>query len=150
MIPFRVDLKDKTAVVTGAGGVICSEMARALAECGANGIYPIADDEMLSTNRLIELIAETCGKKAKLWRIPKGLMRVAAKFGDILHLPLNTERIEKLTENSFVENAALKAALGWQKMPIAAEEGMRLTLKSFQSPFPPSAFPNSPPNLSQI
>ena len=35
MIPFRVDLKDKTAVVTGAGGVICSEMARALAECGA-------------------------------------------------------------------------------------------------------------------
>lgn len=35
MIPFRVDLKDKTAVITGAGGVICSEMARALAECGA-------------------------------------------------------------------------------------------------------------------
>ena len=70
--------------------------------------------------------------------------------GDILHLPLNTERIEKLTENSFVENATLKAALGWQKMPIAAEEGMRLTLKSFQSPFPPAAFPNSPPNLSQI
>lgn len=35
MIPFRVDLNDKTAVITGAGGVICSEMARALAECGA-------------------------------------------------------------------------------------------------------------------
>lgn len=35
MIPFRVDLKDKTAVITGAGGVICSEMAKALAECGS-------------------------------------------------------------------------------------------------------------------
>ena len=93
--------------------------------------YFVADDEMLSTNRLIELIAETCGKKAKLWRVPKGLMRLAAKVGDVLHLPLNTERIEKLTEDSFVDNAALKKALGWDRMPIQAEEGMRRTLKSF-------------------
>ena len=111
-------------------GNICAAV-EALAERGTNGIYPIADDEMLSTNRLIELIAETCGKKSKLWRIPKGLMRFAAKIGDVLHLPLNTERIEKLTEDSFVDNSGLKSVLGWIKMPIAAEEGMRLTLKSF-------------------
>lgn len=92
----------------------------------------IADDEMLSTNRLIELIAETCGKRAKLWRIPKPLMRFAARIGDVLHLPLNTERIEKLTEDSFVDNSELKAALGWKEMPIRAEEGMRKTLESFK------------------
>ena len=34
-LPFRVDLKSKVAVVTGAGGVICGELARALAACGA-------------------------------------------------------------------------------------------------------------------
>ena len=34
-LPFKVDLVDKVAVITGAGGVICSEFARALAECGA-------------------------------------------------------------------------------------------------------------------
>ncbi len=34
-IPFNVDLKDKTIAITGAGGVICSEFARALASCGA-------------------------------------------------------------------------------------------------------------------
>ena len=34
-LPFRVDLSDKVAVVTGAGGVLMSEFARALAECGA-------------------------------------------------------------------------------------------------------------------
>lgn len=34
-IPFQVDLSDKVAAVTGAGGVICSAFARALAECGA-------------------------------------------------------------------------------------------------------------------
>lgn len=34
-LPFQVDLKDKVAVVTGAGGVICGEFAKALAACGA-------------------------------------------------------------------------------------------------------------------
>ena len=34
-IPFRIDLTDKVAVVTGGGGVLCSAFAKALAECGA-------------------------------------------------------------------------------------------------------------------
>ena len=95
--------------------------------------FPIADDKMLSTNRLIELIAEACGKTPRLWRLPKGLMRGAARIGDLLHLPLNTERIEKLTEDSFVDNSALKAYLGWTQMPIDAEDGMRQTLRSFNT-----------------
>lgn len=36
MIPFRIDLSGKTAVVTGGGGVLCSAFAEALAECGAS------------------------------------------------------------------------------------------------------------------
>lgn len=111
-------------------GNICAAV-EALYERGENGIYPIADDEMLSTNRLIELMAETCGRKPRLWRLPKGLMGFAAKVGDVLHLPLNTERLGKLTEDSFVDNAALKKHLGWPQMPIRAEDGMRETLKSF-------------------
>ena len=109
---------------------ICAAV-EALCERGENGIYPIADDEMISTNRLIELIAETCGKRAKLWRVPKGVMRMVAKLGDVLHLPLNTERIVKLTEDSFVNNSHLKSQLGWNRMPIRAEEGLRRTLRSF-------------------
>jgi len=34
-LPFKVDLKDKVVVVTGAGGIICSHLAKAIAECGA-------------------------------------------------------------------------------------------------------------------
>ena len=34
-LPFKVDLKDKVVVITGAGGIICSHLARAVAECGA-------------------------------------------------------------------------------------------------------------------
>lgn len=34
-LPFKVDLKNKICAITGAGGVICGEFARALATCGA-------------------------------------------------------------------------------------------------------------------
>ena len=34
-LPFQINLSGKVAVVTGAGGVLCSDMARALAQCGA-------------------------------------------------------------------------------------------------------------------
>jgi len=34
-IPFTIDLAGKVAVVTGGAGVLCSEFARAIAECGA-------------------------------------------------------------------------------------------------------------------
>lgn len=34
-VPFKVDLSDKIVAITGAGGIICSEFAKALAECGA-------------------------------------------------------------------------------------------------------------------
>jgi len=34
-LPFKIDLCGRVAVVTGGAGVLCSQMARALAECGA-------------------------------------------------------------------------------------------------------------------
>lgn len=34
-LPFDIDLKDKVAVVTGGGGVLCSAFAKAIAACGA-------------------------------------------------------------------------------------------------------------------
>ena len=34
-LPFQVDLKGKVAVVTGAGGVLCSMFSEAIAACGA-------------------------------------------------------------------------------------------------------------------
>ena len=34
-LPFQIDLSGKVAAVTGAGGVLMSEFARALAACGA-------------------------------------------------------------------------------------------------------------------
>lgn len=35
MVPFKINLENKVVVVTGGGGVICGELSKAFAECGA-------------------------------------------------------------------------------------------------------------------
>ena len=89
------------------------------------------DDESLPANELIAVICEAMGKKAHIWRLPKGLMNGIAKLGGWLHLPLNPLRMQKLTENYVVSNAKIKAALGITQMPIRAKDGLMETIKSF-------------------
>ena len=110
---------------------VCAVVTGLLEGDVPSGIFQVADDETLSTNRLIELIAESRGKSARIARVPKGLVSAAAKVGDVLHLPLNSERLKKLTESYVVCNDKIKRALGWESMPVSAEEGMRRTLESF-------------------
>lgn len=98
-----------------------------------SGIYNMADDEALSTNELIEVMCAAMGKKAHVWRISKGFIRMAAGIGDVLHLPLNTFRLTKLTENYVVSNAKIKHALGISAMPVDARDGLTRTIKSFQN-----------------
>lgn len=97
-----------------------------------SGIYNINDDEAISTNELIEIICSAMGKKAHIWRIPRGLMEGCAKLGGLLHLPLNPERLQKLTENYVSSNKKIKAALGIERLPVRAKDGLYKTIKSFQ------------------
>lgn len=95
-----------------------------------SGIYQVADDQPLSTNRVIQLMGETLHKKVLLWQFPESFIRFLVRIGDVLGLPLNSERLSKLTENYVVSNAKLLAALQKQ-LPLTAEEGLRITLQSF-------------------
>ena len=97
-----------------------------------SGIYNMGDDEALSTNELIEEICKSLGKKAHIWKLPKGIMTGFAKLGGYLHLPLNPERLQKLTENYVSSNEKIKEALGVEKMPVDARTGLKVTLESFK------------------
>lgn len=96
-----------------------------------SGIYNVADDEALSTNHLIQLIANASDRSPKLWKINPGLIRSLAKLGDILKLPLTTERLNKLTENYIVDNSKIRHAMG-KELPVHAKDGIIKTIKSFK------------------
>ena len=111
---------------------ICFAVNGVLTSDIESGIYNMGDDEALSTNELIEEICKSLGKKARIWKLSKGLMTGIAKVGGWLHLPLNPDRLQKLTENYVSSNAKIKAALGIEKMPVDAREGLQRTLESFR------------------
>ncbi|MCK9414815.1 MAG: NAD-dependent epimerase/dehydratase family protein [Prolixibacteraceae bacterium] len=97
-----------------------------------SGIYHMGDDEPMSTNELIGVMCESMGRKARIWNLPKELMQGIASLGGVLHLPLNSQRLNKLTENYVVSNAKIKGALGIDRMPVSAREGLLITLNSFK------------------
>ena len=111
---------------------ICFAVNGVLTKDVESGIYNMGDDEALSTNELIEEICKSLGKKAHIWRLPKGLMFFVARLGGWLHLPLDSERLRKLTEDYVASNAKIKRALGVERMPVDAREGLKVTLESFK------------------
>lgn len=64
-----------------------------------SGIYNVADPGYMSTNEWIIKLSKEMGKTPKLWRISPKIIRGLACLGDYLPLPLNSHRLQKLTEN---------------------------------------------------
>jgi len=95
------------------------------------GIYQLADDQALSTTELIQIIGKASGKTPRIWNFPKNIIKSFAKLGDRLHLPLNTDRLEKLTDNYIISNAKIKDLINITHMPVSAEAGLTKTIKSF-------------------
>jgi nucleoside-diphosphate-sugar epimerase len=95
-----------------------------------SGIYQVADDESISTNELIQLIETTLGKKSNILKISPWAIKKIARIGDFLHLPLNSERLKKLTESYVVSNEKIKKALQ-KDLPISTKNGLIKTIKSF-------------------
>ena len=97
-----------------------------------SGLYHIADDDPLSTNELIKLISERQGKQSFIWHTPKIIINTLSKLGDLLRLPLNTESLNKLTENYIVSNKKIKKAMN-KSIPINSKEGLIKTFNSFNN-----------------
>lgn len=110
---------------------LCFVFKRLIEKDILSGTYNVADDDSVSTNELVSIISETLGHKAKLWHLPKSLIVLSAKIGGMFKLPLNTERLNKLTESYIVSNLKLKSVLN-ENLPVSAEKGLAKAIESFK------------------
>lgn len=111
---------------------LCYVVEGLLTKDVASGIYHVGDDEAVSTNELIALMCEVMGRKSHIWKLDKRFMEGCAGLGTLFRLPLNLERLRKLTENYVVSNSKIKKALDMERMPVRAKEGLIKTIRSFQ------------------
>ena len=95
-----------------------------------SGIYNLADDFSLSTIDLVKIMSEVINKPTKILQLPKLFVRFLAKAGDFLPIPINSERLLKLTENYVVSNLKIKKAIE-KNLPISSKEGIKKTITSF-------------------
>jgi nucleoside-diphosphate-sugar epimerase len=97
-----------------------------------SGVYNVADDEAISTTELVKLISKTIGKRIKILYIPKIIIFIFCFFGDLFKFKVNTESLNKLTENYIVSNRKIKLAIN-KELPLTTKDGLINTLGFFKS-----------------
>ena len=87
-VPFKIDLRGKTAVVTGGGGVLCSAFCEALAECGASvAVLDLTVERAAATadriraqgGQALPLGADVLDRES----LQKALVQIEASFGAV-------------------------------------------------------------------
>lgn len=96
-----------------------------------SGVYNVADDGYLSSNQLVKIIKGVIQRKSRIWDVPKSWVRFLAFLGDVFPLPINSEKLKKLTEDYKVSNQKIKNAIQ-KDLPVTVDQGIKKTIASFQ------------------
>ncbi len=87
-LPFNIDLKGKTAVITGGGGVLCSGFSKTIAACGANtavldlkleAAQKVADEINAEGGNAVAIAANVLSKES----LEEAKTKILEKFGTI-------------------------------------------------------------------
>lgn len=95
-----------------------------------SGIYNLSDDGNVSTVDLVRLIYSLTKRKERIWAVPVSVIKAIAYCGEKANLPLNREKLSKLTESYVVNNLKIKEAIG-KDFPKNILEGLTATINSF-------------------
>lgn len=95
-----------------------------------SGVYNVADDDPLSTNEIVNLINKSKNTKSIILKIPKKLISLFAKLGDFFPFPLNSERLDKLTNSYVVSNKKITRKLS-NPLPENSKSGLLKIFKTF-------------------
>lgn len=94
-----------------------------------SGLYFLSDSNPISTNSIVRRIGASVSKRIIILKIPKIIVKFFAIIGDFLKLPINSERLKKLTESYVVDNSNILQAIN-KKLPLTTEEGLDKTFKT--------------------
>ncbi|HXX74309.1 MAG TPA: NAD-dependent epimerase/dehydratase family protein [Nitrospiraceae bacterium] len=81
--------------------------------------YIVADAQPYSTTHLYESLCRGLGKRLPSWRVPLGLLKAAARFGDLVQIgtgrtfALTTSTLGKLIESAWYSPAAIARDCGY-------------------------------------
>jgi nucleoside-diphosphate-sugar epimerase len=84
----------------------------------ANEVFLVSDGEDLSTPDLIRRLAQAMGRPARLFPVPVGLLRVAAKSLG------KSAAVDRLLGSLRVDSSKASRLLGWTP-PVSVDEGLR-------------------------
>lgn len=110
---------------------LCTVIKELIIQKPDSAIFNVADDEAISTNELVSLIFKSLDKKVKILSIPKVFISFFGNIGSLLSLPINKEKLSKLTENYEVSNEKIKTVLGI-KTKFSTTDGLLKTLSTFK------------------
>ena len=79
----------------------------------------------------VVLIGRTLNKNVSILKFSTKLVLLISKLSDILPLIINSDRLEKHTENYVVSIDKIKQGLQIERLPISSIEGLENTIKSF-------------------
>ncbi len=97
-------------------------------------LFHLADDDILSTPELIELISMYRGLDVLQFKCPLIILKALGMFGDLLKLVIgrsigiDSYSIEKLTGSLFVSNERAKKTMNWSPI-YTTKEGIEKTYK---------------------
>lgn len=94
------------------------------------GIYNISDNDPVSINEIIKLMFESKSKKPLIFKVPKIIIYILAMIGDYMPIPLNSERLEKLSSNYIVSNKKILTAIK-KELPENTKSALIRTFKTF-------------------
>jgi nucleoside-diphosphate-sugar epimerase len=97
-----------------------------------SGIYNVADDDTISTNDLISIIAKSLNRKSLILNVPIQVVRLVVRLLDHFHIINASEKLNKLTESYVVSNQKLSKIIG-KPFPIDARDGLLTTFQFFKN-----------------
>jgi nucleoside-diphosphate-sugar epimerase len=97
-----------------------------------SGIYNVADDDTISTNDLISIIAKSLNRKSLILNVPIQVVRLVVRLLDHFHIINASEKLNKLTESYVVSNQKLSKMIG-KPFPIDARDGLLTTFQFFKN-----------------